>query len=302
MSAEMHGLERWDDIRYFLAVARTGGLSAASRLLGVNQSTVFRRIGRLEDSLGARLFDRMARGYALTAVGEEMMLLATRVEDDVLALDRGVRGADRELRGAVRITSLDEVLERIAPHLKRFCDRYPGIWLEVSSETRVLSLSRRETDIAIRPGLKPTEPDVVGRRLVALPVAAYASAGYLEGRTAPGSVSDLEGHGVIGFVTQRGGGRDTASGRRGGVVFQANSMSAQAIAARAGLGVAILPRFMGDPDDALTRLFHVTPETVYHLWLLVHADMKQSARIRAFIDFLSEAITAERALYEGSAS
>ena len=111
----MQRIENWDDLRYFLAVAGKGGLGAASRELGVNQSTVFRRIGQLEESLGTRLFDRQPRGYALTAVGEEMLVLASRIEDDVLALDRTVLGADRELRGTVRVTTVDEVLERVVP-------------------------------------------------------------------------------------------------------------------------------------------------------------------------------------------
>jgi len=301
MSAKMHRLENWDDLRYFLAVARSGGLSAASRQLGVNQSTVFRRIGQLEDSLNARLFDRQPRGYALTSVGEEMLAAASRVEDDVLSLDRTVQGADRDLRGTVRITTVEEVLTRIALHLKRFCDEYPGIDLEVSTEQRVASLARREADVAIRPSGQPQEPEVVGRQLVALPTAAYASRDYLTGRKRPRRVADLEKHRLIGFHTGRAGGRlldSIAADTR--VVYRADSMTGQAIAARAGLGVAVLPRFVGDPDSGLERLFAVSLPETFHLWLLVHADLRQTARVRALIDFMSEAIIEERQVFEGT--
>jgi DNA-binding transcriptional LysR family regulator len=297
----MHRVENWDDLRYFLAVARTGGLSAAARQLGVNQSTVFRRIGQLEDSLDARLFERNPRGYELTAVGEDMLEAASRVEDDVFSLDRSVQGADREVRGTVRITTVEEVLTRIAKHLKLFCDEYPGIDLEVSTEQRVASLARREADVAIRPGGQPTEPEVVGRQLVALPMAAYASLEYLSGRKRPKREADLAKHRLIGFHKGRAGGRlldRVVPDAR--VVYRADRMTGQAIAARAGLGIALLPRFVGDPDPDLERLFIVSLPEAFHLWLLVHADLRQTARVRAFIDYIAEAVLSDRRVFEGS--
>jgi len=296
----MHRLENWDDLRYFLAVARTGGLSTAARELGVNQSTVFRRVGQLEDSINARLFDRQARGYALTSVGEDMLLAASRVEEDVLALDRAVQGADQEVRGLVRITTVDEVLERIAPHIQRFCDEFPGIDLEVSTEQRIAILARREADVAIRPSKQPTEPDVVGRRLVALSSAAYASKDYLARRKRPRQLADLAAHRLIGFHKGRVGGRWLETlGDDVRVVYRANTMLGQAVAARAGLGVAVLPCFVGDPDPKLEYLFAVPAPETYHLWLLLHSDLRQTARVRAFVDFMSEAILSDRRLFEG---
>jgi DNA-binding transcriptional LysR family regulator len=276
-------------------------LAAASRELGVNQSTVYRRIGQLEANLDARLFDRQPRGYSLTAVGEDMLAHALRIEDDVLALDRNVLGADRELRGTVRITTVDEVLERVAPHFKCFCDRYPAIDLEVNSEQRLFSLSNREADVAIRPGRPPTEPDIVGRKLVALQTAAYASPKYLSERKLPRRTSDLGKHCLISlnkghWLEQML--RDLVGEAR--VVYRANSMNGQAIAARAGLGIAFLPTFMGDPDAGLERLFVVPLIEDDYLWLLIHADLRQTARVRAFVDFVTEAILDERALYEGT--
>ena len=300
----MQRLENWDDIRYFLSVARTGTLAAAARELNVNQSTVYRRVEKLEQALKARLFDRMPRGYALTAVGEEMVTLATRIEDDVLALDRTVSGADHQLVGSIRITTVDEILARIAPHLCSFRTNYPGIDLEVNTDQRLFSLSRREADIAIRPGTPPTEPDVLGRKLVRLASAAYASSKYLKGRKRPRRRVDLANHSLIGFDETR---KHTTIDKwlRGQqanirVVFRANSMMGQLIAVQAGLGIAILPCFMGDADPNLEKLFSVTEEGDYHVWLLVHSDFRQTARVRAFVEFVSKAVISERDIYEGT--
>lgn len=300
MNAKKQRLENWDDLRFFLAVARNGGLSGAARALGVNQSTVFRRIGQLEAYFSARLFDRQARGYELTAVGEEMLIQAAKVEDDINTLDRSVLGADLEVRGTVRITTVSEVLERLAPHFKSFRNRYPGIKLEVNTEQRLLNLSHREADVAIRPGHQPTEPSVIGRKLVSLQTCAYASLSYLEGRERPNHASQLKQHDLIAFNNNHWLGEllsehvDEAR-----VVYRADGMMGQAIAARSGLGIAFLPTFIGQADEKLQNLFALPPIENDHLWLLIHSDLRQTARVRAFVDFITEAIIGERAIYEG---
>ena len=173
---------------------------------------------------------------------------------------------------------------------------YKSAWSSAS-----YSLSRREADIAIRPGLEPTEPDVIGRKLVALPVAAYAAPSYLKGRKRPRRARDLQDHELINFApTHRAADLLDRIAGGGRVAYRSNTMMGQAIAARVGLGVALLPRFVGDPDGRLERLFVVKTDFVRHLWLLIHADLRQTARVRAFVDFISEAIAGERALYEGS--
>ena len=302
----MQRLENWDDLRYFLAVAREGTLGAAARGLGVNQSTVFRRIDQLEQGLGTRLFDRRPRGYTLTAKGENMVALATRIEDDVLALDREVSGSDQELKGTIRITTVDEIHERIVPHFRTFRDRYPKIDLEVNTDLRLFSLSRREADIALRPGAQPTQPEIMGRKLVRLAAAVYASQKYLAKSKRPRRRSDLANHCLISFDDTRKHASTEqwlrANAPNARVGYRASSMLGQLAAARADLGVAILPCFMGDPDPILERLFLVTDIWDYHLWLLVHADLRQAARVRAFSDFISQTIVADRCLYEGKQS
>jgi len=295
-------MSSWDDFRFFLSVARQGGLSPAARELGVNQSTVSRRISQLERRLDARLFDRQARGYALTATGERMLAQAIRVEDEVLALERAVLGADHGLAGTIRITTVMEVLERIAPHLNVFRGRYPGITLELNTDQRVHSLGRREADVAIRPGFAPTEPEVVGRKIVTLANAVYASSAYLAEHGRPTTIADLAGHNLITFPDDRWRRIDGALALpEMRIVVEANTMTAQAIAARAGMGVALLPTMVGDCDPQLERLMDL-PDSNTHLWLLIHADLRQTARVRALVDFLTDAIRADSATFDGTAS
>lgn len=300
----MQRLDNWDDIRYFLAVGREGTLAGASRVLGVNQSTVLRRIAQLEDSLKTRLFNRQPRGYKLTAVGEDTLTFAVRIEDDMLALSRAVVGADQELRGTIRITTVDEILERLAPHLKCFHDRFPKILLNVDTDVRLFSLSRREADVAIRPGRRPTEPEIIGRELASLAMAAYASPTYLSERKRPRRAADLGKHSIIDFTEAHSAIASSQWLRRvapnASTVYRANTMVGQQIAATAGLGIAVLPRFMGDSNPNLERLFSMRSENNEHgVWLLFHADLRQTARVRAFIDFITEAIVAEKRLFEG---
>ncbi len=296
-------IEHWDDLRYFLAVARARSLSGAARELRVNHSTVFRRIAALERQLGSRLFDRLARGYALTAVGEEMMEIATRIEDDVLTLDRQVLGRDRQLSGSVRLTTVDEVFELIAPELSEFRNKYPGIQLDVNTDMQVLNLSRREADVALRPGGRPTEPDVVGRRLCDLASSLYASRSYLARRGTPRRRSDLKSHDVVTFdegrahvVTHRWLMEHAGADR---VAFRGSSMIAQRAAVQAGLGIGILPRFVGDSDPELAPVLRPFDEWNYGLWLLIHRDLRQTCRVRAFLEFIAEVIEGHRSLFEG---
>jgi len=302
LSAKTQRVDNWDDLRFFLAVARAEGLSGAARALRVNQSTVSRRITALETQLDATLFERHARGYALTTVGEAMFELATRVEDDVFAVDRAVSGADATLAGRVRLTTVDEVLDAVVPTIAGFVEAYPGIELEVDTEVRTASLTRREADVALRPGLAPTEPDIVGRKLVRLDYAFYASPGYIEQHGRPRRVADLPRHRFVGFAGERRQSLLRSFVAEPRLVFVAHAMPAQASAVRAGMGIAYLPRFVAEHDERLVRVLAPRVEHGFHLWLLIHADLRQTARVRAFVDALTEAVRADRSRYEARGS
>ncbi|MEM9073236.1 MAG: LysR substrate-binding domain-containing protein [Myxococcota bacterium] len=192
---------------------------------------------------------------------------------------------------------MDEVLRIVAPHLRVFQQQHAHIELHIDTRLRVFSLTRREADVAIRPGRRPVEPDVVARSLVSLSMAAYASPSYLEGRSPVRRTRDLRGHDLLALRSERDEGVfSTLPNPR--IVCRTTSMSALAVAARAGMGVAVLPTFIGDHEPGLTRLVRVPAPDDLRLWILIHADLRQTARVRAFVDFMSDAIRASRELFE----
>lgn len=281
-------LANWDDLRVFLAVARTGTLSGAARQLGVNHSTVFRRIAGFEASLDVRLFERLPTGYALTAAGEETLAIVERIEAEVATLDRAVTGQDLRLSGTVRITATDMLALWLLPeHLARFHAAYPGIEVEVAVANEALNLTRRETDIALRIGNTPPET-LVGRRVGRLDFAVYGAPGYCTAHPDP----DLARHDWIGL--------DSAHAplvRRFEQflpdvrpALRSNSVACTVQLAKAGLGLALLPCAIAEPQPDLVRIAEVPDTFSLDLWLLTHEDLRRTARIRAVMEFLAEAL------------
>lgn len=282
-------LANWDDLRVFLAVARAGSLSGAARSLGVNHSTVFRRIAGFEETLGVRLFDRLPTGYALTPAGEETLRIVECIEADVATLDRTVTGQDLRLSGTVRITATDMLAFWLLPdHLARFRAAYPGIEVEVVVGNEALNLSRRETDIALRIGNTPPET-LVGRRVGQLEFAVYGAPNYLGAHLG----RDLAHQDWIGLdsahapLTRRF--EEFLPGVRPTV--RSNSVACAVELARAGLGLAVLPCAIADQSPDLIRFAEVPDIFNLDLWLLTHEDLRYTARIRAVMDFLTPALT-----------
>lgn len=295
--AKKHRLPDWDDLRVFLAVARTLSLSGAARVLGVNHSTVFRRLASFEKRLGVRLFDRLPTGYVRTNAGDEMLGAAEAIEEQVMALERRVTGRDLELRGTLRVTTTETIgLTFGPPHLAAFHKAYPGIAVELVAANERMSLSRRDADVAIRPTNAPPET-LVGRRVARIAWAIYAPKGRRGvDAFAPGEtwldVDDSFGHTAL---TRWVSARVPAEA----IALRANSMTVLREACRAGLGLALLPCYMGDGDSGLRRAGELIPELGVDLWLLTHEDLRQTARVRAFLDFMSDAIGRDRDLIEG---
>lgn len=287
----------WDDLRVVLAIARGGGLAGAARRLGVNHSTVFRRLDALEAGLGVRLFERRRSGYAATPAGDDLLRTAERVESEMLELGRRIAGRDLSLSGAIRLTAPDDIATRllIAP-LARFRAAHPGIDLELVIDNRMLSLTKREADVAVRPTREPPE-SYVGR--IAGPVATAA---YMAAPAADGA-RDLAALPWIAW-DEGGGPPDTArwlaqQAPASAIAYRSNSLLNQADACRAGLGAALLPCLLGDPDAELRRLTDPLPDLDVDLWLLTHRDLRRTARIRALLDFLFFEIKAQRPLLAG---
>lgn len=292
--------ENWDDLRLFLAVARAGSLSGAARALGVNHSTMFRRIGAFEEAIGVRLFDRLPNGYMLTAAGEEMRDSTLRIEEEIAALGRKVTGQDLRLSGTVRITTVDMLALWLLPrHLAAFREAYPGIEIELMVGNATLSLSRREADVALRVDNQPPET-LVGRRVGRLAFAIYRSAT----RCSHDTEAPLPEQPWIGFDTEH-----AALARRFAEllpevrpVYRVNSVAAAIAATKAGIGLAPLPCGLADLEPDLVRIGELPETFTLDLWLLTHEDLRRTARIRAFLDFLAEALAKEARLLAGAAA
>lgn len=285
------------DLQTLLAIARQGTLAGAARHLGVNHSTVFRRLAAIEARLETRLFERQGGSYVTTAAGEDLLRTAERVEAEVEALERRLSGQDLRLTGSLRLTAPDDIAEAVVmPLLAEFRRQYPDITVELAIDNRMLNLTRREADIALRPTRRPPEI-LAGRRIGALASAVYGAAG-----TAPDAVEDP---GTRWVAWEEGGGPPTAARwladrvDRHAIGYRSNSMLNQAAAVRCGLGLAVLPCFLGDSDAELRRLGDPLTELDTELWLLTHPDLQRTARIRALLDLLYDALRARRSLFAG---
>jgi len=279
----------WNDLRYFLAVARTGSLTLASSSLGVSQSTVSRRIGELETSIGTSLFRRHQTGYFLTDEGQEVLRHAELVEDSVMALETGAAGLDRNPVGTVRLaTSENLAIDLVIPALAAFRERYPGIRLEILTGTATAELERREADIALRV-VRPVRGNLKFRRVGHMTYSVYGSREYVERHPARDG-EPLGGRHAIAWDNAHAHlpaatwlAREHPSCR---IAMITSSLATQIAAVRAGLGLAVIPDFLTVKDDGFVRV--IPPERLFsaEVWLVTHADLAASARIRALADFL----------------
>ncbi len=281
---------RWDDLRSFLAVAREGTLAAGAEVLEVNPSTLHRRIAALEQSLGAQLFERDPRGYALTSVGEALLPRAQEVEEAVLALRRTATGHDRTARGPVTLTLPESLLGVVAPALAEVQVQCPGLRPVLRAEERMLDLGV-DADIALRPSDTPPEA-AVGRRVGTIGFAVYG----------PSRCEDEE---LPWVIYCEGSGPRAASAwwhREHGdapVLMEASGVSPLHRILVCTRAQGILPCHLGDPDPRLVRRSDVIEAADTQLWLLLHADLRRSARVRALMDLLQPALEQAAPLLSG---
>jgi DNA-binding transcriptional LysR family regulator len=295
----VHRSLAWDDLLYVLSVGRSGSLSGAARTLKVNHSTVFRRIGAIEEQLGVRLFDRRRDGYAPTAAGEAVIELAGRLDEDVVALERKLAGEDLRPSGTVRVTTTDTMIATVTPLCGKFRGLYPEICVELITGNEFLNLSRRDADVALRPSLTPPE-NLHGRRLSAIAFAVYGAPSYL---AAAGGADLSRAHQWIGLddslshLSVHRWLADNVPKERIG--FKASSFVAVTEAARSAMGLAILPCYLAESSGGLERIGDPLPELATDFWLLVHEDLRRTARVRAFMDFIAGEMTKLRPKMEG---
>lgn len=292
----------WDDVRLFLALARFGSARAAALELGMSHTTVARRAESLESDLGTRLFDRDVGGYRLTGAGEAMMSSAERAEDALLGAERQLHGRDAELSGDIRVTTSDIIATHLLmPEAAEFTRQYPDIDLEVLISYDLFDLGRREADIAIRfMGGSRRPPDyLVGRKLVTAASCYYASQDYLSQHDLNDKQSDARWIGwnddgrFPEWVMSSPFPHIPARGKL-------NYAGMQVEAARAGMGLATLPCFIGDRVEGLMRVPDCEPYFDYDIWLLSHPDLRDAARLRTFRAFVVDLFEKKHELLTGN--
>ncbi|MGV6874945.1 LysR family transcriptional regulator [Pseudochelatococcus sp. B33] len=291
----------WDEFRLVRAICESGSLTGAAEALGVNHSTVFRRLAALEDLLGVRLFDRHRSGYTPTPPGEEMLAISERWVDDVSALGRLLMGCAHAPAGELRITTNDTLLMHLlTPLFAGFRESYPQIQLEILLSNQPLNLSRRDADIAIRATDNPPET-LVGRRISAMSWAVYGRrADFGDG---PVGANDLTGRNWVSmndhFAPMKAVRyvRESAPPER--IVYRVNSVLGLSEAVQAGIGIGPLPCFIADAQPSLRRLMPPNPDFSTSLWLLTHPDLRRSVRVRAFLDYAGAEISRLRPFLEG---
>jgi DNA-binding transcriptional LysR family regulator len=292
----------WTSLRDFLAVAESGSLSQAARVIGVSQPTLTRRMAALEDRLQAELFHRNPRGLELTEVGEAMLEPARQMQQDAQALEVAVSGRDQALAGAVHITATEGVaIEWLTPELAAFQRGHPNIEIHFLVQNARVDLLRREADIAVRLG-RPRQADLMARRVGNLVLGLYASSAYLEEAGRPDRVEDLRDHRGVAFDENTASlgpahwMQDNLGGAR--IAYRANSLQAQLAAIRAGYGIGGQACFIADPHHDLERVLPERERRI-DLWLVTHPGLRRSARIRSVFDFLVARFEASAELFAG---
>lgn len=291
----------WSDLSVVLAICRAGSLAGAARALRVNHSTVFRRLNGIEAKTGVRFFERLPDGYAMTDAGRTAMQYAERIEAEVHALGREVLGQDMRLQGKVTVTAMEGLAVNVAPGLlAAFRRQHPEVQIELLGSVAALDLARREADLAIRATRKPPDTSL-GRKVCDFRFAAFAARDYMEGK----DDIRLEEHDwcfISGsedwLVPQLWKKKADADARS---VFKSGLAMAVVNACAEGMGLALLPCYLGDSEDRLVRVGEVIEPLTLELWVLTHPDLRHTARVKALMAYLYEALKKKTGLFEGRA-
>jgi DNA-binding transcriptional LysR family regulator len=287
----------WDDLRFVLAIGRSGNLAAAAAALSVNHSTMFRRLNALEATIGSKLFERLASGYRPTDAGQRLIEAAVRMEAEALALDRDLTGRDARLGGQLRVTCSETLgFKVLTPLIRAFRDKHPGIMVDLSVDNRQVDMARREADVAIR-ATRPAEGDLFGRKIADVRWGFFAAPDYVKRRGMPKSLSDIGGHDLIGWTETAPRTKAGASLSRhvphATIGFRANGFVGQYIAARAGLGIALLPVYLAAGDKEVVPILGRLSDLVTEMWIVTHRSLKDTARVRSFMDDVGDGVKRE---------
>lgn len=278
----------WDDVRYFLAAARAGSLAGAARALGIEHSTIGRRLSGLERSLGAAAVLRNPDGLQLTTLGRQLLPLAEQVERSV----RAVSALASSEKTRVRLATPSGMSQLFVHGLARLRDRHPGLVLEIISGSRLVDLRRGEADLAVRIG-PVTDADLVVKKQCELGQAVYAARSYLHRRSTPIDIDDLAGHDVVAFepalaATPAARWLESRS-HNATIVLRSREMTDMLIAIVSGLGIGVLPCFMGDAESDLIRLTR-QPVTTTRLSLVYRKEARIARPIRVVAELVTTSL------------
>lgn len=282
----------WDDLRFLLALSRERTMSAAGVMLKVKHTTVARRIKALEETLGTRLFDHLADGYALTQAGEDLYSHALVMEEQAQAVDRKIMGLDAELHGELNLTASHDVFNLlVAPQLGLFRRAYPGIKLNIFSSSALADMAARQADIALR--MTPKPPDyLIGTNVLPLAHGVYASKKYLKNNPA-------QDH-VILWTSERSKPEWVKQHfSHSSVVIQTSDVATMLACAQNHQGISRMPCYLGDSAKNLLRLDVPLTPSKWGVWVLSHVDLRATARVRVCREFLVNTIEQQRELIGG---
>jgi len=301
------GMVDWNDLKYFLAVARHGSTLSAGKALAVSQSTVHRRLEELEQQLGHRLALRSPAGYKLTELGEEMVAYAAKVEEAALAFERRLKDAQIGLSGSIKVTCPEAVGTRLlrSSLVADFQRRFPALRVEFVMSDKLLDLGKGQADIAIR-GTEPQDEALISRRIADTAWAIYASKSYCASNGKAEAIADLDRHVIALFDVELGEHlinrwfKRIAPAARIGA--RCNSISGLLAAAKSDVGLVALPAVIGQAEAELVQVLGPIGELTTHFYLVVHRDLRDSPRVRAFSGFVEENLSGFRALLGGRRS
>lgn len=304
-AAEVHNgsMFDWNDLKYFLAVARHGSAIAAGKALGTSQSTVHRRLEELERRIGQALVTRQASGYRLTEYGTTLLPFAERIEAAVEDFSRRATDIEQDMKGVIRVTCPEPIIARMTQSglIERFHKRYPHLRVEFITSDRYLDLSKGEVDVAFRSG--DTDDELIGRKIADSIWAVYASKAYVERHGKPERVEDIARHLIVGFDETLANHRaakwlkEVAPDAK--MPVRSNSVLGLVSAVKSGAGLGPLPTALGDAEPDLVRVLGPVPELARSWRLLTHPNIRRVPRIAAFFDYIVEQRDALKPILRG---
>lgn len=284
----------WNSLKVFLAISRRGSLSGAANDLGVNHSTIFRRLNAFEEEIGGKLFERINNRYELTSLGNELHVLAQNIDNSFDGIERHIVGKDFQPKGIVKITAPTNIACRYLPrYIREFNVEYPEILIELLVSNQDANMSNRQADIAVRATPSPPE-HLIGRQVATLKWSVFAHKKYQSALDLPRNAEDLTHHSLIG-----------AAGElnhlpafiwldkyfENNVVARCDDLTAMSYLAESGQGLALLPDDQDRPE--LIKLFTLQDNKASDLWLLTHPDLRNVERIKLVMKYLTEAFSNE---------